>query len=68
MNYHNDTKMENKYDIFISYSRKDFDEVNRFVGMQKECIIRSFSSFTSYSLKIGIDRKTELFNEYLLEG
>lgn len=30
-----------KYDIFISYSRKDFDEVNHFVGMQKECIIRS---------------------------
>lgn len=38
MNYHNDTKMENKYDIFISYSRKDFDEVNRFVGMLKERI------------------------------
>ena len=22
-----------KYDIFISYARKDFEEVNRFVGM-----------------------------------
>ena len=27
-----------KYDIFISYSRKDFEEVNRFVGMLKERI------------------------------
>lgn len=27
-----------KYDIFISYSRKDFDEVNRFVGILKERI------------------------------
>ena len=27
-----------KYDIFISYSRKDFEEVNQFVGMLKERI------------------------------
>lgn len=30
--------MTHKFDIFISYARKDFDEVNRFVGMLKERI------------------------------
>ncbi len=30
--------MTHKFDIFISYARKDFDEVNQFVGMLKERI------------------------------
>ncbi len=30
--------MAHKFDIFISYARKDFDEVNQFVGMLKERI------------------------------
>ena len=29
---------EKKYDVFISYSRKDFDEVNAFIDMLKQCI------------------------------
>ena len=31
-------EQQKKYDVFISYSRKDFDEVNAFVEMLKQCI------------------------------
>lgn len=29
---------EKKYDVFISYSRKDFEEVNAFIDILKQCI------------------------------
>ena len=31
-------EQQKKYDVFISYSRKDFDEVNAFVEMLKQRI------------------------------
>ena len=31
-------EIKKKYDVFISYSRKDFNEVNAFVKMLKQCI------------------------------
>ncbi|MBR6629308.1 MAG: TIR domain-containing protein [Bacteroidaceae bacterium] len=43
--------MTNKFDIFISYSRKDFDEVNQFVEMLKERI----PSLTCWFDITGID-------------
>ena len=36
--YTQQSRANMKYDIFISYARKDFDEVNRFVEMLKERI------------------------------